>query len=42
MDMPGTRERILREMGERYAGNLFFGEDLMEIPLGGPAARKLD
>lgn len=42
MDMPGMRERILREMGERYAGNLFFGEDLMEIPLSGPAPRKLD
>lgn len=42
MDVPGVRERILREMGERYAGNLYFGEDLMEIPLHGPAPRKLD
>ncbi len=42
MDVPGMRERILREMGERFAGNLFFGEDLMQIPLGGPAPRKLD
>lgn len=42
MDKPGVRERILREMGERYAGNLFFGHDLMEIPVGGPAPAKLD
>ncbi|MEP0339640.1 MAG: MBL fold metallo-hydrolase [Alphaproteobacteria bacterium] len=42
MDKPGVRERILREMGERYAGNLFFGHDLMEIPIGGPAPAKLD
>ncbi|HBC08149.1 MAG TPA: MBL fold metallo-hydrolase, partial [Rhodospirillaceae bacterium] len=39
---PGVRERILREMGARYGGNLFFGDDLMEIPLGGPAPAKLD
>ena len=25
-----------------YAGNLFFGEDLMEIPVGAPAPAKLD
>lgn len=42
MDVPGVRERILREMGERYPGNLYFGEDLMVIPLDGPAPRKLD
>lgn len=42
MDVPGVRERILREMGEIYAGNLFFGEDLMEIPLTDPAPSKLD
>ncbi|MAY68287.1 MAG: MBL fold metallo-hydrolase [Rhodospirillaceae bacterium] len=42
MDKPGVRERILREMGARYAGNLFFGEDLMEIPIGGPTPAKLD
>ena len=42
MDRPGVRERILREMGQRYAGNLFFGEDLMSIPLGEPSPAKLD
>ncbi|MEK9673678.1 MAG: MBL fold metallo-hydrolase [Rhodospirillaceae bacterium] len=42
MDRPGVRERILREMGARYSGNLFFGHDLMEIPVAGPAPAKLD
>ncbi len=42
MDVPGVRERILREMGGRYRGNLYFGEDLMEIPVAGPSPRKLD
>ncbi len=41
MDVPGVRERIIRDMSGIYAGNLFFGEDLMEIPLGTPAAEKL-
>ena len=42
MDVPGVRERIIREMSERYAGHLFFGEDLMEIPIGSPTPSKLD
>ena len=42
MDVPGVKERLIREMSEIYRGNLFFGEDLMEIPLQGPAPRKLD
>jgi ribonuclease BN (tRNA processing enzyme) len=42
IDRPGVRERVLREMAEIYRGNLFFGEDLMEIPVGNPAAAKLD
>ena len=41
-DVPGVRERILREMGEVYAGNLFFGEDLMQIPAAGPNPEHLD
>lgn len=36
MDVPGVRERLIREMGEIYKGNIFFGEDLMRIPLGDP------
>lgn len=39
MDEPGLREKVLRDMGAVYEGNLFFGEDLMEIPLGDPAPR---
>lgn len=42
MDVPGVRERIVREMSEIYSGNLFLGEDLMRIPVGDPAPRKLD
>jgi len=42
MDVPGVRERIISEMSEIYSGNLFFGEDLMTIPLAGPAPRVLD
>jgi ribonuclease Z len=42
MDVPGVKERLIREMSELYTGNLFFGEDLMEIPVGAPAPRKLD
>jgi ribonuclease BN (tRNA processing enzyme) len=42
MDVPGVRERIVREMSEIYAGNLFLGEDLMRIPVGAPAPHKLD
>ncbi|MGY8524446.1 MBL fold metallo-hydrolase [Paracidovorax citrulli] len=41
-DRPGMRERIIREVGEIYSGNVFFGEDLMEVPLDGPAPVKLD
>lgn len=41
IDQPGVRERVLREMSEIYKGNLIFGEDLMEIPVKGPAAAKL-
>lgn len=42
MDVPGVPERLMREMSEVYTGNLFWGEDLMEIPLGDPLPRKLD
>jgi len=42
MDVPGVRERIVREMSAIYSGNLFFGEDLMVIPVGDPFPRKLD
>jgi ribonuclease Z len=42
MDVPGVRERLIREMSEVYPGNLFFGEDLMEIPVGPPVPAKLN
>jgi len=41
-DRPGMRERVIREMAEIYKGNLYFGEDLMEIPVEGPRAARLD
>lgn len=42
IDIPGVRERVLGEMSEIYKGNIFFGEDLMEVPVGGPKSKKLD
>jgi ribonuclease Z len=41
-DQPGLRERVLREIASVYEGNIFFGEDLMEVPLEGPRTAKLD
>lgn len=41
-DRPGLREQVIREVGSIYTGNIFFGEDLMEIPFGGPMPLKLD
>jgi len=41
-DKPGMRERVIREVGELYKGNVYFGEDLMEIPFTSPAPAKLD
>jgi ribonuclease BN (tRNA processing enzyme) len=41
-DRPGMRERVLREICEVFSGDVFFGEDLMEIPFTSPAAAKLD
>ena len=35
MEGPGVRERILREAGEIFDGDIIFGEDLLEVPLGG-------
>lgn len=41
-DGPGMREQVVRDIGSVYEGNIFFGEDLMEIPVDGPRATKLD
>ncbi len=40
-DRPGLRERVIREVGELYKGNILFGDDLMEIPMDGCQAAKL-
>lgn len=40
-DKPGVRERVIHEMTGVYRGNLFFGEDLMEIPMTTPVPAKL-
>lgn len=40
-DKPGMRERVIAEMSTVYKGNLFFGEDLMEIPIETPYLDKL-
>ena len=42
MDVPGVRERLIREMSQIFKGNLFFVEDLMENPVAAPGPRKLD
>ena len=41
-DLPGVRERVLREVCEIFKGDVFFGEDLMEVPFASPAPLKLD
>jgi len=41
-DKPGARERVIAEMGSVYRGNIFFGEDLMEIPVGDLLLNKLN
>lgn len=41
-DRPGMRERVLRDVCEIYKGDVYFGEDLMEIPFTSPAASQLD
>lgn len=41
-DHPGMREKIVREIGDIYKGNIFFGEDKMQIPFAAPGPSKLD
>lgn len=38
MDGVGMHEKLTREMGEIYDGNIIWGEDLMRVPLKGPEA----
>ncbi len=42
IDQPGIRERIIREIAGTFDGHIIWGEDLMEIPLGGPQVVKMD
>ena len=42
MDVPGIRERIINEMSDVYTGNIFFGDDLMEIPVQEPVPEILN
>jgi ribonuclease BN (tRNA processing enzyme) len=41
IDQPGVRERVIAEMSAVFKGNIFFGEDRMEIPVDKPVAMKL-
>ena len=41
IDQPGVREKVVREMAAIYSGNIVFGADLMEVPVKGPEAAKL-
>jgi ribonuclease BN (tRNA processing enzyme) len=40
-DRPGMRERVVAEMSRHYSGNIFFGEDCLEIPIAPPTLDKL-
>jgi len=42
IDQPGMREKIVREIGEIYQGNVIWGEDLMELPLAGARLAKME
>ena len=33
-DRAGVRERTIREVGEIYSGNVIFGQDLLDVPIG--------
>ncbi len=40
MDVPGIREKVIREVAEVFKGNIFWEEDLMEIPVKDPKPMK--
>ena len=40
MDVPGIRERLIAEMAEIFEGNIVWGEDLMDVPVGDPQAER--
>ena len=42
IDQPGVRERIVKEIRDIYDGDVIWGEDLMEIPIGAPRMAKME
>lgn len=42
IDQPGMRERIIAEMSKIFDGTIIWGEDLMQIPIGGATLAKMD
>ncbi len=42
IDQPGLREHIVREIAKTYHGHIVWGEDLMEVPVGGPKMFRME
>ena len=42
IDQPGMRERIIKEMSAIYDGDIVWGEDLLELPIGGARLAKME
>jgi len=42
IDVAGVRERIVSEIAEIYDGHVFWGEDLLVVPMDGPSQRRHD
>ena len=42
IDQPGLREHIVREIAKTYGGHIVWGEDLMEVPVGGPKMFRME
>jgi ribonuclease BN (tRNA processing enzyme) len=40
MDVPGIREKVIAEVAGVFEGNIFWGEDLLEIPVSDPTPEK--
>lgn len=41
LESPGVRERVLLEVGQIYDGQVIFGEDLLQVPIGGIATEEI-
>ena len=42
LDRPGVKEAMVAEMAGSFGGRIIVGEDLMEVPLNGTAAKQPD